>query len=381
MIKKIIGVAVLVITILLIVFMIKSKKRPSFTQQPTSSELKVITEKKTPIQENIMITANGNVMSKWQTEIRSEVSGPITFISDSLLSGALFKKNEVLLKVDKTDYNSKLYRQKANLAVAQEQLFEEQVRSKRAIDDWNSLNSNKAANDYTLRKPQLNSAKVKLQAAKADLEAAQNNLNKTIIKAPYDGFVISRFVDIGEVLQVGTKVADVFSSKSLVLTLPLKNSQVEMILSSQEKQIKIYDINTPEKSWEAKFSRVDQLIDPKSRWRNLFLTIDQKDNLEKELPIQGSFLQAQITLDLDQEFLKIDEKSLSMQGNIWYVDSENLLRKTKPNIAFRNNGYIYLYPYTTNNEPVNLVVFPSSTLLEGVKVSQQKLEQEISYAD
>ena len=126
----------------------------------------------------------------------------------------------------------------------------------------------------------------------------------------------------------------------------------------------------------AQFSRVDQMIDQKSRWRNLYLSIDQKGNPDKILPIQGSFLQAEITLNLNKEFLRIDEKSLSMQGDIWLVGSDQLLKKITPNISFRNNGYIYLYPLENQNYPIQLVSAPSSTLLEGVKVSQQELSEE-----
>ena len=376
MLKKSIGIVILLMTIALIVFMVKSKKRPSFSQEQKPPELKLITENIAPIQDNIVITANGNINAKWQTEIKSEVNGPITFISDNLLVGAAFNKGDVLLKIEPIIYRSQLSRQKANLALAQEQLLEQEVRSKRALNDWESLNSNKPANDYTLRKPQLNSAKMNLQAAESDLMVAENNLSKTIIRAPYDGFVNSRSVDLGETIQTGTTLAEVFSSEHLELMLPLKNAQIEMILSSQDTNIKVFDISHPEKYWVAQFSRVDQSIDQKSRWRNLFLSIDQKDNSNKNLPIQGSFLQAQITLDLDTEFLRIDEQSLSMQGEIWLVGADSLLQKTKPNIAFRNNGSIFLYPQENLDYPIDLVSTPSSTLLVGTKVSQQKLNQE-----
>jgi len=376
MLKKLIGIAVVFVTIVLIVIMVKSKKRPSFDQEQKSPELKLIMENISPIKEGVIITANGNVMAKWQTEIKSEVIGPITYISDNLLVGASFNKGDSLLTIESINYESQLSRQLANLARAQELLFEEEVKSERAINDWKSVNSNKPANDFTIRVPQLNSAKMSLKAAELDLKVARNNLSKTTIKAPYDGFVISKFVDLGETIQVGTKIADVFSSEDLELILPLNNTQIEMILSSKDKEIKIYDITNPEKFWMARFSRVDQMIDQKSRWRNLYLTIDQKDNSDKTLPIQGSFLQAEITLDLDKEFLRIDEKSLSMQGDIWLVGSDQLLNKITPNISFRNNGYIYLYPLENQNYPIQLVSAPSSTLLEGVKVSQQELSQE-----
>lgn len=374
MLKKFIGIIILLSTIVLIVIMVKSKKRPSFTQQQESPRLQLITETVGPIQDNIVITANGNVNAKWQTEIKSEVNGPITFISDNLLVGASFKKSDVLLKVEPINYRSELSRQKANLALAQEKLVEEEVRSQRALKDWKSLNSNKKASDYTLRKPQLNSAKMNIQAAESDLRVAENNLAKTIVRAPYDGFVVSRLVDLGETIQVGSQLADVFSSEDLELMLPLKNNQIEMILESKNKEIKVYDVLNPTNQWIAKFSRVDQLIDQKSRWRNLFLTINQQDNSDKSLPIKGSFLQAEITLDLDTEFLRINEKSLNIQGEIWLVDEDSLLKKIKPSIAFRNNNYVFLYPQSNLDYPVNMVSTPSSTLLEGMKVSQQEFD-------
>lgn len=376
MLKKLLGLFILIATIALIVFMVKSKKRPDFSQPNKSTELKLITENINPVQDDVVITANGNVNAIWQTEIKSEVNGSITFISDKLLAGAAFDKGDTLLKINPIDYQSQLSRQKANLALAQERLLEEEIRSQRALNDWKSLKSDQAASDYTLRKPQLNSAKMNLQAAKSDLKVAENNLSKTTIKAPYDGYVVSRLVDLGETIQMGTTLAEVFSSEDLELKLPLKNNQVDMVLSSQNKIIRAYDLSQPDKYWTARYSRVDQSIDQKSRWRNMYLSIKAEDNAGKQLPIQGSFLQAEITLDLDTKFLKIDEKSMSIQGEIWIVGSDDLLKKIKPTLAFRNNGFIFLYPTENLEYPITLVSTPSSTLLEGMKVSQQQFADE-----
>jgi len=65
-----------------------------------------------------------------------------------------------------------------------------------------------------------------------------------------------------------------------------------------------------------------------------------------------------------------------MQGEIWIVNDDNLLKKIKPTIAFRNNGFVYLNLPKDLDYPIELVSTPSSTLLEGMKVSQQQLDQE-----
>jgi len=149
-----------------------------------------------------------------------------------------------------------------------------------------------------------------------------------------------------------------------------------MILQAEESQISVFDTANKENYWQAQFSRVDQSIDQKSRWRNLFLTLDRADNPDKKLPTQGTFLQAEISINLNIAFLRVDEKSLSMQGEIWIVNDDNLLKKIKPTIAFRNNGFVYLNLPKDLDYPIELVSTPSSTLLEGMKVSQQQLDQE-----
>lgn len=379
MLKNITGIFIVALTIFAVTFMLKSKKTPKIIEGANNTAMKIVTAPLSPKKQDIIIKGSGNVDARWQTTLSSEVTGTITDISDKLLVGASFSKGEMLLKIDQTTYEADLNRQQANLAAAEERLIDEQIRAKRAQRDWSSLNSGKQASDYTLRKPQLNSAKKNHQAALADVKAAQTLLEKTIITAPYDGYVVNRYVDMGEVVQIGTQLADVFSSNQLELTLPLKHQQVEMILASQSASFLLFDTNNPETTWQAQLSRVDQLIDKNSRWRNIFLNIDTQSNHDKKLPITGAFLQAQITLDLDKEFLIIDEKSLSMQGDIWSVDDNQLLQKTTPKTAFSNAGNVYLYPEPDTNYPIDLVIFPSSSLLEGVEVIQQNLVNEVAY--
>ncbi len=379
MLKKTIGILIVLLTIFSVSLMLKSKTPPITSEDSQFTALKVVTAPLSPTKQDIVIKGNGNVNARWQTVITSEVTGSIIEISDKLLVGAAFSKGEVLLKIDQTNYQADLNRQQANLASAEERLIDEEIRSKRAKKEWLSLNTNKKASEYTLRKPQLKSAQKNHQAALADVKVAQTLLQKTTITAPYDGYVANRYVDMGEVVQIGTQLADVFSSKQLELTLPLKHQQVEMIMASQSSSFILHDINNPDTTWRAQLSRVEQLIDQNSRWRNIFLNINADDNTGQDLPITGAFLQAQITLDLDKEFLVIDEKSLSMQGDIWSVNNNQLLQKTTPKTAFSNAGNIYLYPEPQTTYPINLVLFPTSSLLEGVQVIQQSLVNEVAY--
>ncbi|MEJ2419086.1 MAG: hypothetical protein P8Y45_19595 [Exilibacterium sp.] len=64
--------------------------------------------------------------------------------------------------------------------------------------DHRSMLSGENASQYALQKPQLKNAKSQLAAAEADLELAKHMLEKTYIRAPFDGRIKSTRVGVGQ---------------------------------------------------------------------------------------------------------------------------------------------------------------------------------------
>ncbi len=54
------------------------------------------------------------------------------------------------------------------------------------------------ASELALRKPQMREALAELQSAEADLEQALGDLDRTVIRAPYDGLVKEKIADVGQ---------------------------------------------------------------------------------------------------------------------------------------------------------------------------------------
>lgn len=374
MVKKLLGLGLLIVTMMFVMFLIGSKKRPTFKEQPVTPKFKVITEQIAPKSADIKIKANSNIEPRWQTQLTSEVSGKVQKISSNLFAGSFFKKGDVLIEIDSLQYEVELNQQLSNLADTEQLLEEEKVRSERAYKDWQSLNSKRKASDYTLRKPQLKAAQLKYNSAVSKVKFAKENLTKTKIRAPYDGYVESRKIDIGELVQVGTNVADVFSSGEMELQISLLNDQVELIESGQTNSIIVHNPDNIAKQWKAKYSRSSQMINQNDRWRTVFLEVSSSENIDKPLPVSGSFLSAELSLDLGIKYLVLKEKSLSIDGSIWWVDNNNILQKYMPMVEFKNLGYVYARPDEKFNYPIDLVSFPSPSLLEGMEVVKEQMD-------
>ena len=103
-------------------------------------------------------------------------------------------------------------------------LSEEQARVAQAEQDWQRLGNSKQAPDLVLRKPQLMAAQATVYSAEAGFsKAAELALERSNIIAPYTGRVLSKSVDVGQVVSVGTELAEIYAVDYVEIRLPLKN--------------------------------------------------------------------------------------------------------------------------------------------------------------
>ena len=89
------------------------------------------------------------------------------------------------------------------LAQAKLSLAEQKALAKQAKADWEKLDFGQA-NDLVLRKPQLNQAIASLASAEASFNSAKSDLEDTVFKAPYSGYLLSRNIDLGTVVNGNT---------------------------------------------------------------------------------------------------------------------------------------------------------------------------------
>src|SRR5690606_29178044 len=113
----------------------------------------------------------------------------------------------VLLQIEPADYQVAVSRSEANLASARANLDLEKAKAEQAQKDWESFGKKTKPSDLLLNIPQLKGAQAAVDAAKADLQKTLRDLSKTTIKAPFDGTVLTKQVDIGQFVTVSGQLA------------------------------------------------------------------------------------------------------------------------------------------------------------------------------
>ena len=183
----------------------------------------------------LSLPSQGVVEPRKRTAVAAEVGGKIESVAEAFEAGGEFRKGDVLVKIDESDYVAAEAQAKrtvadASRAVADAQLAleTEKARAEQARRDWDRLGRTGTPSDLTLRKPHLKSAEEAVKAAEAGLEAAQASLEKaerdrrrTTIVAPFDGRIEKIHTEEGAYLMPGSPVADLYTTAPYEVRLPL----------------------------------------------------------------------------------------------------------------------------------------------------------------
>ncbi len=169
----------------------------------------------------VALSSQGMVEALTETRAASEVSGRIIYVSPLWNEGKDFHEGDVLLKVDDADYRSAMAQAEATLAEAQLALQTEEARAAQALREWKKLESGNPENDLVTRGPYLKSAKAKMTAAEAAIVRCGRDIERCVLRAPYDGRIRKTLTDLGSFVAPGTPLVDYFSTAGWQVRLPL----------------------------------------------------------------------------------------------------------------------------------------------------------------
>ena len=176
----------------------------------------------------VKVESQGTVTPRTEIRLMPEISGKIDWVSDNLQSGATFHKGDVLLRLNKRDYELALIAAESNLSQAKVNYEREMAESLLAAREWERINGGEAS-DLTLRKPQLAQAKALLAAMEAGYEQAERNLFRTDIISPFNGRIRKKNVDVGMVVGPSIALAQVYATDIVEISLPIAEKDLAFL--------------------------------------------------------------------------------------------------------------------------------------------------------
>lgn len=273
-----------------------------------------------------------------------EVSGRVIEISPNFRDGGFFEKGEVLVKIDPLDYETALVLAKSTLAQAKTAIEEEKVRADQALENWRRLGKRGEPNDLAARKPQLAQAEANLQAAEAEVKQAERNLERTQVRAPFDGRIIEQNVDVGQFVSSSTQLGRAFATDVMEVRLPLTNRQLAFVelpegFRDENEQkpgpevLITGQIGRETGHWTGRVVRVDSSIDESSR--QLFVVAEVEDPYRRKtedaaFPLKiGMFVDALVKgVELEDVFV-LPRQAVRVGGEVITIKEDNSIFRKK----------------------------------------------------
>ncbi len=181
------------------------------------------------------LTLTGSVLADRQSEVAANVAGRIT--ATYVERGKAVKLGEMIAVVD-----SKAAGFSAEAASAQSQAAETQVElAKQECARADTLFSQGAISksEHDRLKSQCSTQLFQASAARANANLAGKLAGDTIIRAPMDGVIGERYVNVGEYVTPATRVASVFSVNPVRVSISVPEQAVGVIKEGQTLDVRV----------------------------------------------------------------------------------------------------------------------------------------------
>ena len=210
------------------------------SSKDVSVNVKIVKTK--PLQNKIF--SNGTLVSNEEVDLRSEISGKITQILFE--EGRRVKKGDLLIKINDSELQATLKKNKSKETLARDreyrykQLMEKNLTSQQEYDNQLS----------------------ELNSVLADVEYTEAQIQKTEIRAPFDGVIGLRSISVGSYISPSTKIATLQSINPMKVDFSVPQQYFGLIKEGKTIYVRIAATG---KVYTGKIYAVEPKIDENTR--------------------------------------------------------------------------------------------------------------------
>lgn len=212
----------------------------SLAPEPESRELPpqipfVLTGTVTSSPGAIPVFGSGTVRPAREVNIAPQVGGRVESVNPAFRGGGRVEAGQTLFEIEEEDYRYRVEVAIADVAARQVALLEAREQAEIATAEYESFSRRQTGDalaepsPLTLRQPQLQAAEAALARDEARLAEARLALSRTVITAPFDGFVRAESIDAGQIVAAGQTVGSLFAADAAEIPVALPDSDAALI--------------------------------------------------------------------------------------------------------------------------------------------------------
>jgi len=375
--KIILPIVVLLIGMAGAGLMMKSRRPPEKAQREFAGVL-VETVAVKREQHQVTVAATGTVQARRRAMLAPQVSGRVTAIADEFIAGGFFREGETLFELEKVDYRLAVEQAEADLAKADLDLALERGRARVAKDEWQRLQAgNGAPNPLVVYEPQLKNAEARVGAARATLAQARINLERTMVKAPFNCLLLDEDIDLGQYVRAGNTVATVIGTDLVEIVVPLPLAELSWLDIPRDGKggaaaTVQFAAGDQTFSWPGRLVRALGEVDPRGRMARVVIDVDdpyllQQQSADERPPLAvGMFVDVLLQGQRMEQVAVVPRRALRDGDTVWLADRDGRLRIRAVEVLRREKDSVLIGDGLQDGE--RLIVSAVAGAADGLKV-------------
>ena len=174
-----------------------------------------------PVRSGAVLIASGYVVAQRKAAVASKGTGRLVYLG--VVEGDRVRAGQVIARIEDADVKAQLAQAQASLEMSRADLRDAENSLARERFLLDSGFTSRASFDAA--QARYERVKAGIAVAQAAVQAAQVALENTVIRAPFDGTVLTKNADVGEV--VAPLAASAFSKSAVVTIADLSSLEVE----------------------------------------------------------------------------------------------------------------------------------------------------------
>jgi len=261
----------------------------------------------------------GSVQPERRADLRAEVSAMVLRVFKE--NGDAVRQGDLLVSLDDSVLRDNLSSaEEASRAAGQSfDSADRQYQRQKSLQAQGMV-SMQALEEAEVRR---NTAQSEWVAAKARVAAARQQLDRTLVRAPFDGMVSARKVSAGDTAQIGKELVQIIDPASMRFEGMVSADQMHALKAGQSVSFHINGVEG--KAATGKIRRIDASANPVTRQVSVLVDFTG----EARPPIVGLYAEGQVQTQTAQA-LMLPESALVREGDkvsAWVLDGQTVRKQ------------------------------------------------------
>ena len=317
-----------------------------------------------------VIRSQGRVLPRKEVAVIPRIGGQVIEVSAKLNEGYLVDADEILVRVDDEDYRLNLRRAEADILAAkasmtnalaqvasaqaqasqaEARLAAEEAEANAAREEWQLLKKDGEPPALLLREPQIREARTAIIAARAlgesasariesgqasllaavaAKERARLDLERCIIRSPFDARVVRGTVDLASTVSPASTVAVLQRIDFAEVRLPLSRRQLKLLGAVAAAKQHPVRVTIGDSEWTARFDRLLGVVDAVTHTQSVIAHVANPYNSEGAALKFGTFVGAELQGSIQGDAAVLPEVALRSDDSVYLFKNGELSRKT-----------------------------------------------------